>query len=321
MTLERVVAWLLSMGISGLGAGMVFAQSYPNKPVRIVTGGVGGGNDFAARLIAQGLTASLGQQVIVDNRASGVIPGETVSRAPPDGYTLLVTGGTLWIGPLLQHTPYDPMRDFAPISLLTRAPNILVVHPSLPVKSVSELIALAKARPGELNYSSSGAAGGSSHLAGELFKAMAGVNITRIPYKTSASETSDLIAGHVQLAFGTAASVMPHLKSHRLKALAVTSAEPSALVPGLPTVAASGLRGYEAEQNLALLAPAKTPAPVVGLVHREVVRVLTRSDIKEKFFNLGVETVGDSPQECAAAIKAEMAKMGKLIKKTGIHGQ
>src|ERR1044071_876715 len=184
MTLERVVAWRLSMGIMGFGASMVFAQSYPNKPIRIVTGGVGGGNDFAARLMAQGLTTSLGQQVIVDNRASGVIPGETVSRAPPDGYTLLVTGGTLWIGPLLQPTPYDPMRDFAPISLMTRAPNILVVHPSLPVKSVSELIALAKARPGELNYSSSGAAGGSSHLAGELFKAMAGVNITRLPYKT-----------------------------------------------------------------------------------------------------------------------------------------
>src|SRR3990170_1805340 len=177
----RFVVWMFLVGVV-LDAGVVSGQDYPNKPIRIVTSSVGGGTDFVARQIAQGISGPLGQQVIVDNRPSGVIPGETVAKAAPDGYTLLAAGGILWMGPLIQKTPYDAVRDFSPISLTARSPNVLVVHPSLPVKSVKELIALARARPGDLNYGSAGQ-GGSSHLAAELFKSMAGVNIVRIAYK------------------------------------------------------------------------------------------------------------------------------------------
>src|SRR3990172_4370212 len=192
MLMTRFAVWMFSVGLMVSGAGVVSGQDYPNKPIRIVTLSIGGGADFVARLIANGISGSLGQNMIVDNRPSGVIPGQIVSQAPPDGYTLLFVGPPLWIGSLLRKTPYDPVTDFAPISSAGKSPNILVVHPSLPVKSVKELIALAKARPGELNYSG-GSAGGSTHLSGELFKFMAGINIVRIPYNSGTSENADLI--------------------------------------------------------------------------------------------------------------------------------
>jgi tripartite-type tricarboxylate transporter receptor subunit TctC len=221
---------------------------------------------------------------------------------------------------MLENVPYDPVKDFAPITLAIKTPTILVVHPSVPVKSVNDLIALAKAKPGLLNYGSA-AIGSSSYLAAELFKTMAGVNIVFISYKATAAVMTDLIGGQLHMAFATAGSAMPHVKSGRLRAVAVTSAQPTALAPGLPAIAASGLPGYEVVSSQAVFAPAGTPASIINRLNSEIVRVLNGADIKEKFFNLGVETVGDSPQECAAAIKAEMAKMGKLIKKTGIHGQ
>jgi tripartite-type tricarboxylate transporter receptor subunit TctC len=287
----------------------------------MVTGGVGSGSDFVARLIAPELSASLGQPMIVDNRGSGVIPGEIVAKAPPDGYTLLLYGNAMWLAPFMQdRVAYDVTRDFSPVSLTTTTPNILVVQTTLPVNSVKELIALAKARPGELNYGS-GPAGSLTHLAAELFKVMAGVNVVRINYKGVALAINDLLAGQVQLMFPTPATVMPHIKSGRLKALAVTSASPSALVPGVPTIASSGLPGYTSVAIQGVFAPAATPAPIINRLNEEIVRLVNRANMKEKLLSTGVEAVGSSPAQLAAAVKSEMASMGKVIKDAGIRGE
>ena len=319
MLITRIVAGAIPAGLIMLAADVASGQDYPNKPIRIVTTTAGGGNDFAARLIAQGLTVNLGQQVIVDNRSSTVVPGDLVAKAPPDGYTLLVAGGTFSIGPLLQKAPYDPVKDFAALTLAARAPLVVVVHPSSTAKSIKELIALAKANPGGLNYGTPGI-GSSAHLSAELFKAMAGVNIVHIPYKGAGPATNDLLGGQVQLAFGNATSVTPHVKSGRLRALAVTTAEPSMLYPALPTVAAS-LPGYESASLVGIFVPAKTPAALVNRLNREIVRILNQADVKEKFFNSGVEVVGSSPAEFAATIKSEIARMGKVIKDVGIRAE
>ena len=309
--------FVLELAVASVAAN---AQNFPSRPVRIVTGGVGGQSDFTSRIIAQGLTAQLGQQVIVDNRASGVIPGQIVSQAAPDGYTLLLVGGTFTIGSLLLKTPYDPVRDFAPVSLPNQQPNVLVVHPSVAVKSARELIDLAKAKPGALNYSS-GQSGSSSHLAAELFKYMANVNIVGIHYKSGATRMTDLIGGQVQMEFATPGAVAAHVKSGKLRPLAVTSAQPSALVPGLPTVSATGLPGYESVGMSGVYAPAKTPVSIVNLLSKEIARVVNQPDIKQKFFETGVEAVGGSPAELAAKIKSELERMGKVIKAAGIRGE
>ena len=314
MLLSRFVAAMLSVGLMALGTGVVRGQEYPSKTIRIITAAAGGGADFTARLIAQGLSASLGQPVVVDNR-TGILASEAVSKAPPDGYTLLVIGSSVWIGPLMQKMPYD-MNDIAPISLTDGTANLLAVHPSLPVKSVKELIALAKARPGELNYSSS-PPGSPTHLAAELFNSMAGVKIVRVVYKGTAPAIAALIGGEVQMIITDAGLLTPHAKSGRLRALAVTSAQPYALAPGLPTVAAT-VPGYESGSVTCLFAPAKTPAAIITRLNQEVVRYLARSDVKEKFFNAGAETVGNSPGEFAALIKSDTAKWGKVIKDAGI---
>jgi tripartite-type tricarboxylate transporter receptor subunit TctC len=316
--LERSVAWLLSAGLAALGVGVVSAQTYPSKPIRIVTASVGGGSDLVARLIAQGIAPALGQSVIVDNRGNGVIPGEFVSKAPADGHTLLLQSGTLWLAPLMHSTPYDAVRDFAPITLAVSAPNVVAVHPSLPARSVKELIALVKARPGELNYAS-GSTGSSNHLAGELFKSMAGVNIVRVSYASSATQMADLISGEVQLAFATGGTVAPHIKSGRVRGLAVTSSEPSALFPGLPTVAASGLVGYEAATLTCVWAPAKTPAPVLNRLNQEIVRFLTLPETKERLLNAGLEPIASSAEQLAAKRNSEISRMGKVIKDAGIR--
>jgi tripartite-type tricarboxylate transporter receptor subunit TctC len=262
----------------------------------------------------------LGQPVITENRSSGVIPGQIVSQAAPDGYTLLVYSSTLWIGPLMQQAPYDAVKDFAPITLATRAPNLLLVYPGVAANSVKELIALAKAKPGALNYASGGT-GSSAHLAGELFKALAGVNLVQIPYKSNGAAINDLIGGQVQVMFATAGSAGPNVKSGKLRALAVTGLQPSPIMPGLPTVAASGVPGYEAESVTVVLAPAKTPATLVSRLNQEIVRVLNRADVKERFFNLGLETVGSTPAQLSATMKSEIARLGKVIKEAGIHEQ
>jgi tripartite-type tricarboxylate transporter receptor subunit TctC len=314
-------AYALSVSLLALSTHIVDAQNYPNKPIRIVTAGAGGGVDFAARLIAQGISPALGQPVVVENRGgSAIIAAEIVAKAPPDGHTLLLYGSGFWLTPLMQeNVSYDAIRDFLPVVLTNRSPNILVVNPSLPVRSIKELIALAKARPGELNYFTS-SIGSSTHLAAELFKAMAGVDIRRITYKGASQGLTDLISGEVQVGFANAASATPHVKARRLRALAVSTAEPSALAPGLPPISASGVPGYEAASINALFAPAKTPGSIVTRLNQEIVRVLNRSDVKEKFFNTGAEAMGGSPEELGAKIKSEIARMGKVIKSAGIRG-
>ena len=240
-------------------------------------------------------------------------------KAPPDGYNLLLAANSFYLGPLLRSDAnYDPLKDFSPVTLAIRGPNVLVVHPSLPVKSIKELIALAKAKPGMLNYAS-GASGASTHLGPELFKAMAGVNIVRIPYKGGAQALADLVGGQVQVMFVNPSPGIPYIKAGRLRALAITSAQPSALLPELPTVAASGLPGFEHSAKTAVYAPAKTPVAIISRLNEELVQILNRSDIKEKFSDLGIETVGSSPEQLAAAMKSEMTRMSKVIKDAGIR--
>lgn len=316
----RFVAMMLAAGTLMPGSGVVSGQDFPSKPIRIITSAPGGGSDFAARLIASSLTPGMGQQVIVDNRGGGIIAPEVAVKAPSDGYSLLYYGSTLWLLPLMRdNVPWDVIRDFAPVILTVSTPTILTVHPSLPVKSVKDLIALARARPGDLNYAL-GATGSANHLSAELFKAMAGVNIVRIVYKGQGPAILALMSGEIQTSFAVAASVQPHLKSGKLRALAVSSAKPSALFPGLPTVAAS-LPGYEAVSPSGIFAPAKTPEAIINRLNQEIGKVLARTDVKEKFAVSGVEVVGGSPQEFAAKIKSEITYMGKVIKEAGIRDQ
>ncbi len=304
------------------GSGAAHAQvTFPVKPIRIVTAAVGGASDFTARLLAQGLGNSFGQQVIVDNRggASGIIAAQIVAKSPPDGYTLLLFTSPIWLLPLLQdNVPYDPVKDFAPISMTDSSPSVLVVHPSLPVNSVRELIALAKARPGELNYSRA-SAGGPSHLSAELFKFMAGVNFVPVPYKGGGPALLALLGGEVELTFASAGAVAAPLKSNRVRALAVTTAEPSRLFPGVPTVAASGLPGFESVLVNGMFAPAGTPAAVINTLNQEAVQFLRKPEVRERFFSTGMESVGSSPAEFESVVRSDIAKWGKLIKAAKIR--
>lgn len=321
MRLANLVTSGVALGLIAASAGPVSGEPYPNRPIRIVTSDAGGGSDIVVRIIAQAVSGPLGQQVVVDNRGGGVIAGEIVSKAAPDGYTLIYYGSTLWLLPLMRkNVPYDTVKDFSPITLAVTSPNVLVVHPSVTAKSVKELITLAKTRPGELNYASA-ATGTIPHLAAELFKSMAGVDLVRIVYKGTGAALNDLLGGQVQVMFATAVSAAPHVKSGRLRALAMTSAQPSAAFPELPTIAASGLPGYEAVQVSGLFARAKTPTAIIKRLNEEIVRVLYKADVKEKLFNTGVEVVGSSPEQFAAKIKSEMARMGKVIKDAGIRDE
>jgi tripartite-type tricarboxylate transporter receptor subunit TctC len=299
--------------------GPAAAQSYPAKPVRIVTAEPGGGNDVAARIIATHLAGPLGQPVVIENRggASGVIAAEFVIRSAPDGYTLMLYSSAIWIMQFLRTVSFDALRDFAPITLAASAPNILVVHPSLPVKSVKDLIALAKARPGQLNYATGGS-GAAAHLSAELFKSMARIDMERVIYKGTGPGVTALIGGEVQVMFPAAGAVAHYLQSGRLRALGVTSTRPSVLAPGVPTIAASGLPGFDAASTYGIFAPARTPDAVVRRLNQEFVRVLGIPEVKEQFLKAGMETVGSSPEEFAAAMKLEMTRMGKVIKDAGI---
>ena len=311
-------ALLVFSWVSAAVAATASADSYPSRPIRFVTAAVGGGNDFAARIIAHGLTASLGQQVIVDNRGGAHIPQLTVAKAAPDGYTILVQNNTVWVAPLLEKVDYDHLKELVPITLTARTPNVLVVHPSLPVNSVKELIAAAKAAPGEINYAS-GVVGSSNYIAAEVFKAMAGVNLIRIGYKGTGPALNDVIAGQVKIIFATTTSATGHIKSGRLKALAITSAQPSALMPGLPTVAASGVPGYAAEAIYGVWAPARTPQPILNRLHDEIVKVLVAPQTRERFLASGAEVVASTPQVLAAEIKAETVRLERVFKSAGIR--
>jgi tripartite-type tricarboxylate transporter receptor subunit TctC len=293
------------------------AQSYPSRTIRIVTAPPGGGGDLIARVLAQGMTGPMGQPVVVDNRPVGVIQGELVSHSPPDGYTLLVIAGDFWVGPFLAKLPYDPVGDFTPIIEPAESPSVLTVAPNLPINSVKELIALAKAKPGTLNYGSAGS-GAANHLAAELFKAMAGVDLMRITYKGVGPALSAMAGNEVQLMFANAASAMPLVKAGKIRGIAVTSLKPSPLAPGMPTVAAD-LPGYEASSIFGVFAPAKTPEAIIERLNREMNAVLSRPETKERLIDAGIEAIGGTPQQLAATIKSEMAKWGKVIKDANIH--
>lgn len=298
---------------------VIYGQSFPTRTVRIVTTEPGSTSDFLARQIAQGLTAGWGRQVIVENRAGGMVASELVRRANPDGYSMLLNGSSLWLSPLMRESvSYDVQNDYAPITVVANAPNVLVVHPGVAASSVGDLVALAKARPGELNYSS-GSTGSPSHLAAEMFKSMAGVNIVRIPYKGTSPAVSALMGAQVQLMFVSPLAVMPLAKSGKLRALAVTTPRPSPLAPGLPTVSSAGLPGYESQSIYGLLAPAKTSAMLANRLNQHVVRVLLDAETRERLLATGVEAVAGTPQELTATIRAEILKWGKVIKAAGIR--
>ena len=318
MWTPRVIAGMFSAGLI-ISTSVVCSQEFPSKPIRLMVSSIGSASDTTARILAPGISGPLGQQVIVDNRG-GNLPAEIVAKSPPDGYTLLIDGGTFWLAALLRKVPFDVVRDYSPISITTTSVNVLVVHPSLPVKSVKDLIALAKAKPGALSYTS-GDAGATSHLAAELFKSMAGVDIVRIPYKDGTVEMADLMAGNVLLSFGGSGTVTPHIKTGRLKAIAVTSAQPSALFPGLPTIAESGLSGYDATGIRGILAPAKTPAPIINRLNQEIVRFFSRPEVKQQFIGVGMEVAGSTPEELGARVKTEISKWGKVIKELGIKAE
>jgi tripartite-type tricarboxylate transporter receptor subunit TctC len=320
MTTARVLAALCSLAVIGLAMAQP-TQDYPRRPIRIVTAEPGGGNDFAARVIVQGIGGALGQPLIVDNRggAGGQIAAEIVARANPDGHTLILYANNIWIIPLLQSKPtYEAVRDFAPITWAAKSANILVVHPSIPVQTVEEFIAYVKARPGKLNYGAGGN-GSSTHLAVELFKSMAKVDLVRVTFKGNGPALNALFAGEVQMMIATAGTVTSHLKSGRLKGLAVTSPQPSPLAPGLPTMASAGLPGYESLQIYGVFAPANVSQAIIKRLNQELVRVLGRQEVKDKLVGNGMEPVGSTPQLLGETMKAEIVRIGKVIKDARIE--
>jgi len=297
------------------------AQGYPAKTIRmIVPFPAGGATDIVGRLIAQKLTESWGHPVIVDNRggAGGTIGSDVAAKAPPDGYTILVgTSSTHAIAPsLYPKLSYDPVRDFAPVTLIASATILLAVHPSLPAKNTRELIALAKRQPNALSFASSGN-GGISHLVGEHFKSVGGIQMLHVPYKGDTPALVDLVSGQVHLMFGTAVSFLPYVKAGRLNALAVTNPKRSPIVPNVPTVAESGLPGFEALQWFGIFAPAGTPRDIVTRLSGEIVKIVRLPDIRERMTSLGAEVVGSTPEQLATFVKADTAKWARVVKQSG----
>ena len=297
------------------------AQSYPQKPVRLVVGvPAGGTTDVVARLVGQKIGEQLGQQVVIDNRggAGGNIGAELVAKAPPDGYTLfLATIGTMTINPnLYRKMPFDTLRDFAAISQLTSMPQLLVVHPSVPVKTVKELISYAKSRPGQLNFASGGS-GTAIHLAGELFKTMANVDMAHVAYKGGGPAMTDLIGGQVSLMFDQILTALPHVQSGRLRALGVTTGKRSPAAPDTPTIAEAGLPGYAVTTWHGLLAPAGTPGEIVNRPSTETAKALQSPDIRDRFAAQGVDAVSSTPEQFAAMMKSELEKWRKVIAASG----
>lgn len=303
------------------GCATALAQTYPAKPIRMIAPfPPGGTTDILARVAGQKITEALGQQVIIDNRpgAGGNIGTELVAKAAPDGYTLLTApGSTLTINPsLFAKLSYDVLKDFAPVTIIAAVPNLLVVHPSLPVKSVKELVALAKARPGQLNYASTGA-GQSTHLSMELFKTMAGIDAVHIPYKGSSPALADLLGGQVSLMFDNMPSSLPHVKAGKLRALAVSTLKRSPALPQLPTVAESGLPGFEVSVWFGVLAPAGTPRDIVTKLNGAIVKSLQTPDVHERLVSQGAEAIGNTPEQFTAQMQRDLVKWAKVVKDSG----
>ena len=299
-------------------AGPVLAQQYPARPVRMLIGfPPGGGTDIVGRIVAQKLSENLGQQIIVENRggATGMIAAELTAKAPPDGYTIMMAHiAAFSIMPsLYPKMPYDVAKDFAPITLAAIGPNFLVVHPSVPAKSVKELVALAKARPGQLHYASPGA-GSVQHLSGELFKLQAKVDMLHVPYKGSGQSIVDLIAGQVHLNFDSVPPVLPHVRSGRLRALAVTSEKRFSILPDIPTVTEGGVPGFDMSTWWGLVAPAAVSKDIIARLQGETVKLLRQADVKEKIAFAGADTVGNTADQFGAFIRSETAKYARIVR-------
>jgi len=298
------------------------AQNYPVKAVRLVVPfAPGGGTDLVARTLAQRLTEALGHTFVVENRggAGGVIGADMVAKAPPDGYTLVMgTPGSMTINPnLTAKMPYDTLRDFAPISLATISPFVLTVHPSLPVKNLKAFIALAKAQPGRLNYGTSGN-GSVAHLSTEYLKSLARIDLVHVPYKGSSLALTDTLAGQLQVLFDNLPVVQPHVRTGKLRLMGVGTQQRSALIPGAPTIAESGVPGYEASTAFGVMAPAQTPPAVVNRLSQEIMRILQSAEIKDRLATQGLEAVGSTPQQYEAHLRAELAKYARIVKSAGI---
>ena len=303
-------------------AGAGHAQSYPAKPVRlIVPFAAGGGTDLVARTLAQRLTESLGHTFVVENRggAGGVIGAEVVAKAAPDGYTLMMgSPGPLTINPNMNaKMPYDSLRDFAPVSLATISPFVLTVHPALPVKNLKDFIAFARTQPGRLNYGTSGN-GSVAHLSTEYLKVLAKIDLVHVPYKGSSLALTDTLAGQLQVLFDNLPVVQPHVRTGRLRLMGVGTQQRSALIPSAPTIAESGLPGFEASTAFGLLAPARTPVEIVNRLSQESQRILQSAEVKERLAAQGLEAVGSTPQQYDAHIRAELAKYARIVKSAGI---
>ena len=319
VALARLTALLC--GVASLNT--AHAQNYPVKPIRLILPTAAGGSlDTVGRIIAQKFTEHWGQQVVVDNRpgAGGILGTETAAKAAPDGYTLLIasSGNLATTQALYKKISYDPVRDFAPVVLMTETPYVVVVHPSLPVKTVADLIRLAKTRPGQLNYASSGS-GSTPHLAGELFKTMAGVNIVHVPYKGSPAALTSLLSGETVIGITGMPSSWAQVKAGRIRALGVAGARRSASAPDLPTVTESGLRGYEVNSWSGLLAPAGTPQPVIARLNAEVMKILAQPEVRQQLLSQGFEVLGSTPEEFGNFIKTEIVKWTKVIRDAGAH--
>jgi len=313
---------VLFLAVACCAAAGAQAQSYPAKPIRLILPfPPGGGTDVVGRLLAQKLGQALGQQVIVDNRAGagGRIGTDLVAKSLPDGYTLLLaTSSVMGTGPALyQKLPFDMPKDFAPISLVAYTAYVLVVHPSVPAKSVKDLVMLAKSKPGRLTYASSGA-GGAAHLSGELFSAMAGVKMIHVAYKGSSPGMFSVVSGETDLMFSNALPALPQVKNGRLRALGATTPQRSALLPDVPTIAESGLRGFEVQQNYGVLAPAGTPREIVLRLNQEVGKAMRTEDAKSRLLADGSEAKVSTPEELERMITIEIAKWSKVIKQAGI---
>ena len=320
--IKRLLGLALSGVLITMTASAGAADSYPTKPVRFIVGpGPNSGTDIMARAIAQKLTERMGQSVIVDNRpgAGGTIAVATTAKAAPDGYTILFVSGSLVIHPFMYgKLPYDVARDLAPITLIGIVPQVLVVHPSLPAKNIAQFLALAKARPGHINYGSGGA-GSTGHLAGELLQKMSGVRLTHVPYKGAGPAAVDLIAGQIDMLFTSAVNALQHSRTGRLRPLGVSTAKRSAAMPEVPTIAESGVPGYELMTWYGLLAPMGTPREAIDRLNRETEAVLKLPDVQKRLAADGVEAAPNSPEQFAALIRSEMARLEKIIREANIR--
>ena len=297
---------------------------YPARPIRLISPFTpGGGNDLVSRAVGLAVSRSIGQSIVVDNRpgANTIVGMELVAKAAPDGYTLIMTSSTQAINATLYpKLPYDSIGSFSPVCLVGSSPLIIAVPPSSPIKTVAELIAAAKTKPGELTYPSAGT-GNATHLGGELFATMAGITLTHVPYKGSGPGLTDLAAGRLAVAFSTALSVVPFVKSGRLRAIAVTGSARSSFVPELPTVAESGLPGYEASTWYGVLAPAATPRAIVTRLNAEIVKALALPEVRERLVAQGIDPIGNTPAQFAAYLQSEIGKWAKVIKATGVKAE